>query len=92
MLWLAETEGSIITQARMLEGNPNDAAQFIPKHKGQSRGRSAGQPPVLIAGSLRSPLLLIGFEEFDRVARRIIQENLFPSIPAHDIVTEMRSP
>jgi IS5 family transposase len=48
VLWLAETEGGIITQARVLNGNPDDAAQFVPSldvHCAQF-----GRPPKLVAG------------------------------------------
>jgi IS5 family transposase len=48
VLWLGETEGGIITQARVLDGNPDDAAQFVPsldKHCEQF-----GRPPTLVAG------------------------------------------
>lgn len=30
VLWLGEAEGGIITQAQILAGNPDDAAQFVP--------------------------------------------------------------
>ena len=30
MVWLGETEGGIITQARVLDGNPDDAAYVLP--------------------------------------------------------------
>jgi transposase, IS5 family len=48
VLWLAETEGGSITQARVLNGNPDDASQFVPSldvHCEQS-----GRPPKLVAG------------------------------------------
>jgi len=48
VLWLGETDGGIITQARVLVGNPDDAAQFVPsvEHHIQQFGR----PPNLLAG------------------------------------------
>jgi IS5 family transposase len=48
LLWLAESEGGIITQAQVLDGNPDDAAQLIPsldRHIEQF-----GHPPKLLAG------------------------------------------
>jgi IS5 family transposase len=48
VLWLGENEGGIITLARMLNGNPDDAAQFVPSlvvHCEQF-----GRPPKLVAG------------------------------------------
>ena len=48
VLWLAETEGGIITQARVLDGNPDDAGEVLPsvdQHIKQFRG-----PPRLLAG------------------------------------------
>jgi IS5 family transposase len=48
VLWLGEVEGGIITQARVLDGNPDDAAQFVPsldQHTAQF-----GHPPTLVAG------------------------------------------
>ena len=48
VLWLAEAEGGIITQARILEGNPDDAAQFVPSLSQHSE--QFGHPPKLVAG------------------------------------------
>ncbi len=48
VLWLAESEGGIITQARVLEGNPDDAAQFVPSLDQHSE--QFGRPPKLVAG------------------------------------------
>lgn len=48
VLWLAETEGGIITQARILEGNPDDAPQFIPSLN--QHNEQFGHPPKLVAG------------------------------------------
>ena len=48
VLWLAETEGGLITQARILEGNPDDAAQFIPSLN--QHNEQFGHPPTLVAG------------------------------------------
>jgi transposase, IS5 family len=48
VLWLGEAEGGIITQARVLDGNPDDAAQLIPsldQHIAQF-----SRPPNLLAG------------------------------------------
>jgi IS5 family transposase len=48
VLWVAETEGGIITQARVLEGNPDDAAELVPsldRHLQQFK-----RPPTLVAG------------------------------------------
>ncbi|HZG66673.1 MAG TPA: ISNCY family transposase, partial [Herpetosiphonaceae bacterium] len=48
VLWVAETEGGIITQARVLEGNPDDAAELVPsldQHIAQFT-----RPPRLLAG------------------------------------------
>ncbi len=48
VLWLAEADGGIITQARVLAGNPDDAAQLLPsldQHKEQF-----GHPPDLLTG------------------------------------------
>ena len=48
VLWVAETEGGIITQARVLEGNPDDATELVPsldQHIAQFR-----RPPGLLAG------------------------------------------
>jgi IS5 family transposase len=45
---VAETEGGIITQARVLEGNPDDAAELVPsldRHLQQFK-----RPPTLLAG------------------------------------------
>jgi len=48
VLWLGETEGGIITQARILEGNPDDAAQFVPSL--DVHCTQFGHPPRLVAG------------------------------------------
>jgi transposase, IS5 family len=48
VLWLGETEGGIITQARILDGNPDDAAQFLPSLDQHSE--QFGRPPKLVAG------------------------------------------
>jgi IS5 family transposase len=48
VLWLGETEGGIITQARILEGNPDDAAQFVPSL--DVHCEQFGHPPKLVAG------------------------------------------
>jgi IS5 family transposase len=48
VLWVAETEGGIITQARVLEGNPDDATELVPsldQHIEQFK-----RPPRLLAG------------------------------------------
>ncbi len=48
VVWVAETEGGIITQARVLEGNPDDAAELVPsldQHIAQFT-----RPPGLLAG------------------------------------------
>ena len=48
VIWLAEAEGNIITQMRVLAGNPDDAAELVPSvehHMKQFRG-----PPRLVAG------------------------------------------
>ena len=48
VLWVAETEGGIITQARVLEGNPDDATELVPsldQHIAQFT-----RPPRLLAG------------------------------------------
>ena len=48
VLWVAETEGGIITQARVLDGNPDDAAELVPSldhHIDQFE-----RPPRLLAG------------------------------------------
>jgi transposase, IS5 family len=47
-LWLAEADGGIVTQARVLEGAPPDAAEVEP---GLERHRQQfGRPPALLAG------------------------------------------
>jgi transposase, IS5 family len=48
VLWLGETEGGIMTQARLLDGNPDAAAELVPSldHHIQQFGR----PPQLLAG------------------------------------------
>jgi transposase, IS5 family len=48
VVWLAETEGGIITQARVLEGNPDDATQLAPSLDQHSE--QFGHPPDLLAG------------------------------------------
>jgi IS5 family transposase len=48
VLWLGEVEGGIITQARILEGNPDDAAQFEPSL--DIHCEQFGKPPNLVAG------------------------------------------
>jgi IS5 family transposase len=48
VLWLGEVEGGIITQARILEGNPDDAAQFLPSL--ETHVQQFGRPPNLVAG------------------------------------------
>jgi IS5 family transposase len=48
VLWLGETEGGIITQARVLAGNPDDAAQFVPSL--DVHCEQFGHPPQLVAG------------------------------------------
>jgi transposase, IS5 family len=48
VLWLAETEGGIITQARVPDGNPDDASQFVPSLDQHSE--QFGRPPKLVAG------------------------------------------
>jgi IS5 family transposase len=48
VVWVAETEGGIITQARVLDGNPDDAAELVPsldQHIDQFK-----RPPRLLAG------------------------------------------
>jgi IS5 family transposase len=47
-LWLAEADGGIVTDARVLDGNPPDARQVAPtldRHE-----RQFGRPPRLLAG------------------------------------------
>jgi transposase, IS5 family len=48
VLWLAETEGGLITQAKILDGNPNDATQFVPSL--ETHVQQFGRPPILLAG------------------------------------------
>jgi IS5 family transposase len=48
VLWLGETEGGIITQATILEGNPDDAGQFLPSL--ETHVLQFGRPPNLVAG------------------------------------------
>ena len=48
VLWLGETDGGIITQARVLMGNPDDAAELVPSLE-QHRQQFA-RPPNLLAG------------------------------------------
>jgi IS5 family transposase len=48
VLWLAESEGGIITQARVLEGNPDDAGELLPSLDYHTE--QFGHPPNLLAG------------------------------------------
>ncbi len=48
VLWLGETEGGIITQARMLAGNPDDAAEVVPSL--DQHLQQFGRPPNVLAG------------------------------------------
>jgi transposase, IS5 family len=48
VLWLGESEGGIITQARILEGNPDDASEFEPSL--DIHCEQFGHPPHLVAG------------------------------------------
>jgi IS5 family transposase len=48
VLWLAEVEGGIITQARVLEGNPDDAGELVPSL--DQHIEQFGRPPQLLAG------------------------------------------
>jgi IS5 family transposase len=48
VLWLGEVEGGIITQAKLLEGNPDDAGQFLPSL--DTHVQQFGRPPNLVAG------------------------------------------
>jgi IS5 family transposase len=48
VLWLGETEGGIISQARILEGNPDDASQFVPSLERHTE--QFAHPPNLVAG------------------------------------------
>ena len=48
VLWLGETEGGILTQARVLEGNPDDAAELAPSL--EQHIQQFGRPPNLLAG------------------------------------------
>jgi IS5 family transposase len=48
VLWLAEAEGGIITQARVLEGNPDDAAELLPSL--EQHLEQFGHAPKLLAG------------------------------------------
>ncbi|CAA9221594.1 MAG: hypothetical protein AVDCRST_MAG93-468, partial [uncultured Chloroflexia bacterium] len=48
VLWLGETDGGILTQARVLEGNPDDAAELVPSLK--QHIKQFGRPPNLVAG------------------------------------------
>ena len=48
VLWLGEVEGGIITQARVLDGNPDDAAEVVPSL--EQHLQQFGRPPNLLAG------------------------------------------
>jgi IS5 family transposase len=48
VLWLGEAEGGIITQARVLDGNPDDAAEVVPSL--DQHLQQFGRPPNLLAG------------------------------------------
>ena len=48
VLWLGETEGGIITQARVLAGNPDDATEVVPSL--DQHLQQFGRPPNLLAG------------------------------------------
>jgi IS5 family transposase len=48
VLWLGETDGGIITQARVLSGNPDDAAELVPSL--EQHRRQFARPPNLVAG------------------------------------------
>jgi IS5 family transposase len=48
VLWLGESDGGIITQARVLMGNPDDAGEVVPSLE-QHRQQFA-RPPNLLAG------------------------------------------
>jgi IS5 family transposase len=48
VLWLAETEGGIITQARVLDGKRDDATQFVPSL--DVHCEQFGRAPRLVAG------------------------------------------
>lgn len=48
VLWLGEVEGGIITQAQLLDGNPDDAAQVLPSL--ETHIEQFGRPPNLLAG------------------------------------------
>ncbi len=48
VLWLGEVEGGVITQAKILDGNPDDAAQFLPSL--ETHVQQFGRPPNLVAG------------------------------------------
>jgi IS5 family transposase len=47
-LWLAEADGGIVTQAKVLEGAPPDAAEVEPSV--ERHRRQFGRPPDLLAG------------------------------------------
>ncbi len=48
VVWLGETEGGIITQARVLTGHPDDAAEVVPSL--DQHLQQFGRPPNLLAG------------------------------------------
>lgn len=48
VLWLGEVEGGIITQAKVLDGNPDDTAQLVPSV--ECHIQQFGRPPNLLAG------------------------------------------
>ncbi len=48
VLWLGEVEGGIMTQAQVLAGHPDDAAQLVPSL--DQHLQQFGRPPNLLAG------------------------------------------
>lgn len=48
VLWPGETAGGSITQAKIRDGNPDDAAQFLPSL--ERHIQQLGRPPNLVAG------------------------------------------
>jgi IS5 family transposase len=48
VLWLGEVEGGISTQATLLAGHPDDAAQVLPSL--ETHVQQFGRPPTLVAG------------------------------------------